>query len=141
MVPWAMRPRGWERDCCLNEETTVNEIFQVGKIAFNDGTYNLQASATKESRIEQSVGSHIQTIKNKSQGTSLVVQWVRLGASTTGGTSSIPGQGTKIPHAMWQGQKKKIKIRARSASKENHNIECYLPLHLSYETQKTQVKN
>ena len=25
---------------------------------------------------------------------------------TAGGTGSIPGQGTKIPHAVWRGQKK-----------------------------------
>ena len=40
-------------------------------------------------------------------GTSLVVQWVRLQASTAGGTDSIPGWGTKIPHALWQKKKKK----------------------------------
>ena len=39
--------------------------------------------------------------------TSLAVQWLRLHATTAGGTGSIPGQGTKIPHATWQGQKKK----------------------------------
>ena len=33
--------------------------------------------------------------------TSLVVQWLRLQASTAGGTDSIPGLGTKIPHAAW----------------------------------------
>ena len=32
-------------------------------------------------------------------GTSLVVQWLRLHASNTGGVGSIPGQGTKNPHA------------------------------------------
>ena len=37
--------------------------------------------------------------------TSLVLQWLVLCASTAGGTGSIPGQGTKIPHAMWCGQK------------------------------------
>ena len=31
--------------------------------------------------------------------TSLVVQWLRLQASTSGGMGSIPGWGTKIPHA------------------------------------------
>ena len=36
MVSQAMRSRGWERKCCLNEGMTVNEIFQVGKIAFID---------------------------------------------------------------------------------------------------------
>ena len=32
-------------------------------------------------------------------GSSLMVQWLRLGAANAGGTGSIPGQGTKIPHA------------------------------------------
>ena len=44
----------------------------------------------------------------KSVGSSLVVQWLGLCASTTGGMGSIPGGGTKIPHAAWCGQKKKI---------------------------------
>ena len=33
-------------------------------------------------------------------GSSLVVQWLGLCPSTAGGTGSIPGQGTKIPHAL-----------------------------------------
>ena len=41
--------------------------------------------------------------------TSLVVQWLRLCASTTGGLGSIPGQGTKILHATSCNQKKKKK--------------------------------
>ena len=32
---------------------------------------------------------------------SLVVQWLELHTFTAGGTGSISGQGTKIPHAMW----------------------------------------
>ena len=36
--------------------------------------------------------------------TSLVVQWVRLHASNTGGKGLIPGWGTMIPHAAWHGQ-------------------------------------
>ena len=39
-------------------------------------------------------------------GTFLVVQWLRLDASTAGGRGSIPGQGTNIPHALGHGQKK-----------------------------------
>ena len=33
--------------------------------------------------------------------TSLVVQWLRLHASSARGMGLIPGWGTKIPHAMW----------------------------------------
>ena len=38
-----------------------------------------------------------------------MAQWLRFWASKAGGIRSIPGQGTKIPHAMWHGQKKKKK--------------------------------
>ena len=44
-------------------------------------------------------------------GTSLVVQWLRLCTFPVGGTGSITGWGTKIPHARWWGQKKKKKIK------------------------------
>ena len=37
--------------------------------------------------------------------TSLVVQWLRLSIPNAGGSGSIPGQGTKTPHAMQCGQK------------------------------------
>ena len=36
-----------------------------------------------------------------------MVQWLRLNASSAEGTVLIPGQGTKIPNALWHGQKKK----------------------------------
>lgn len=42
-------------------------------------------------------------------GTSLVVQWFRICASTPGGMHWIPGWGTKIPHSMGYGPKKKKK--------------------------------
>ena len=38
-------------------------------------------------------------------GNSLVVHWLVLCASTAGGTGSIPGWETKIPHATRRGQK------------------------------------
>ena len=38
------------------------------------------------------------------EGTSLVVQWLRLHGSNAGGAGLIPGQGTKIPYATWHGQ-------------------------------------
>ena len=37
--------------------------------------------------------------------TSLVVQWLRLHASTARGTGSIPGRGTRIRHVEQHGQK------------------------------------
>ena len=39
-------------------------------------------------------------------GTSLAVQWLRLHTSDAGGMGLISSAGTKIPHAMWCGQKK-----------------------------------
>ena len=45
--------------------------------------------------------------KNSSPGTSLAVQWLMLRRFQCRGTGSIPGQGTKIPHA--------------SAAKNNNN--------------------
>ena len=46
------------------------------------------------------MGNHFIVKKNcYIQGLPLVVQWLRLCASTAGATDSIPDQGTKIPHA------------------------------------------
>ena len=42
-------------------------------------------------------------------GNSLEVQQLGLRAFPTSGTGLIPGQGTKIPQAVWHGQKKKKK--------------------------------
>ena len=39
---------------------------------------------------------------NHKSGTTLVVQWLRLHAPNAGDTGSIPGWGTKIPHAAEQ---------------------------------------
>ena len=39
------------------------------------------------------------------QGTSLTVRWLRPHPSNVGDTDLIPGQGTKIPHAMHHGLK------------------------------------
>ena len=39
--------------------------------------------------------------KKQTLGTSLAVQWLRLCTPNAGGMGSIPGQGTKIPHATW----------------------------------------
>ena len=42
-------------------------------------------------------------IKKNYLGSSLVVQWLGLGAFTDVALGSIPGRGTKIPQAMWCG--------------------------------------
>ena len=48
-------------------------------------------------------------LKLKIQGTSLVVQWLRLCAFSAVDAGSIPGRGTKIPHAVLCRKKKKKK--------------------------------
>ena len=53
-------------------------------------------------------------------GTSLAVQWLGLCASTAGGAGSIPGWGTKIPHAVWYGQNKKEKPKCNKNSKRTY---------------------
>ena len=47
-------------------------------------------------------------------GNSLAVQWLGLCTSTAGGMGPIPSQGTKIPHEMQCGQKKKNGLKAIS---------------------------
>ena len=43
--------------------------------------------------------------KKWAEGTSLVVQWLRRHILNAGGTGSIPGWGTKVPHASQIDQK------------------------------------
>ena len=49
-------------------------------------------------------------VKSHISRTSLVVQWLRLCTTRARGMSSVPGWGTKIPHAMWHGPKNKAKL-------------------------------
>ena len=51
------------------------------------------------------------TVLKKQAGKSLVVQWLRLCASTAGGSSVIPDGGTKILHPSQCGQKKTFLIK------------------------------
>ena len=44
--------------------------------------------------------------KKKNARISLAVQWLRLCTSIAGSMGSVPGQGTKIPHASRCGPKK-----------------------------------
>ena len=56
--------------------------------------------------------------KLTSVGTSLVVQWLRLHASTAGGMRLTSGWGSS-PHASWSGQKKK---KGRKRKKEIKSV-------------------
>ena len=58
------------------------------------------AYITTVDKKEEKEGMYIEN-----SGTSLAVRWLRHRSSTAGGTGSIPGQGTKIPHAAQHGQK------------------------------------
>ena len=61
--------------------------------------------------------------------TSLVVQWLRHYASIVGGTDSVPGQGTKIPHATLCGKKKKNrkqKAKTQETKKQNKKRKSYI---------------
>ena len=53
-----------------------------------------------------------------------MVQWLKLQASNAEGTGSIPGQGTKIPHATWHGQKIKIIIIKNTSEDLLYDICC-----------------
>ena len=49
---------------------------------------------------------YVFNLKSNKNRDILVVQLLGLRASTAGVTGSIPGQGTKIPHAVWRSQQK-----------------------------------
>ena len=48
--------------------------------------------------------NHLPALRSPQSWTSLVVQWLRLHASTTRATGSIPSWGTKIPHFVCHDQ-------------------------------------
>ena len=58
--------------------------------------------------------------------TSLVVQWLRLHASNARDTGLIPGQETKIPHALQCGQEKKKKLQPHRLKIVAHNFHLAL---------------
>ena len=56
-------------------------------------------------------------INLKLAGTSRAAQLLRLHASSASGAGLIPGQRTKIPHAVWHGQKTKIRTKKKNPQK------------------------
>ena len=69
---------------------------------------------------------HPQMLRDQARvgiGTSLVVQQLRLQASTAGGTGSIPGWGIKILHASQHGQNNKKKKDRKTGLKVYRNAD------------------
>lgn len=63
-------------------------------------------------------------------GTSPVIQWLRLCASTTGAAGSVPGCGRKVPRAAWCGQTvAKIIFKNKSTQKMRWNRGLWLCLY------------
>ena len=57
-----------------------------------------------------------------------MVQWLGLHASTARGMGSIPGQGTKIPHAAHHGQKKQ-KQKQKNLNQAIPSFHSYNSMH------------
>ena len=65
--------------------------------ATNTFTFNPQAALRLDAEAES---------RKERAGTSLAVQWLRLYTPNAQGMGSIPGWGTRVPHAAWCGQKR-----------------------------------
>ena len=68
------------------------------------------------------------TLKEQSLGTSLVVQWLGLCASTGGGMVLTPGQGARFPQAAWFGQNKKVWVTYTGLEKHWRQLPTYAKL-------------
>ena len=79
-------------------------IIDVTQLLFYVASQQLCISSHPECSISMDISRFVIL------GTSLVVQWLRLHASSAGGVGSIPVWETKIPHATWHGQKKKKNV-------------------------------
>ena len=112
---------------------------------YSQGTYNLewgdiQCISQKEEFQKISVtcalnadsSKFTESIK-KQLRTSLEVPWLRLQASDAGGVGSIPGQGTKIPHAtpcsMAKKKNKKKQLNRAGCAFLNVHLTGYVWLH------------
>ena len=92
---------GWERPLSFLGLPSAIRIERVNPGAWESSKEAVQSSCW-ELLICQREWSQAGRFKS-SLGTSLVVQWLRICASTAEGTGSIPGQGTKIPHtSKWK---------------------------------------
>ena len=69
-------------------------------------------------------------------GTFLAVQWLGLCSSTAGSSVLIPDQGTKIPHAVQRGKKKKKREKSRMVTLIN-----LPPLPVTLQAPKSCIKS
>ena len=95
----------WELICenvCSHviSSTETDPSVQMGT-SVNFGKWTEICRGTKDCSWPQDSEFQTPAKKTKNQGTSLAVQRLRFCASTARGVDSIPGQGTKIPHAAW----------------------------------------
>ena len=58
--------------------------------------------------------------------TSLVIQWFRCHDSNAMGVGSIPGPGTKIPHAIWPWEKEKEGTKIMQSASSKSELESQL---------------
>ena len=80
----------------------------------------------QEARVVLSSSSFLTTspvskkrkFKNAFFWTFVVIQWFSFSTSNAGGAGSIPGWGTKTPHAVWCSQKIKNKTESHSFKKK-----------------------
>ena len=80
------------------------------------------------------VDSHVQSClvqKRPMCGTSLVVQWLRLSASTAENESFIPDKVTKIPHIKVHG-KRKVQCEAFMTQEKRGNSHSHSHHHYGY---------
>ena len=82
---------------------SIDEKAQRHRVRYDQRTYINSKLRIMHLVLLGNTNSHSRIIFT---GTSLVVQWLTLYASTAGGTGSIPGLGTKIPNAMQSKEKK-----------------------------------
>ena len=102
LVPWAPV---LERQCVKGQVTSAH----AGRLHYERENMCLGTCITT-THLTFPLRYLIDISKHEHGRTSLVVQWLTPHTPSAGGTGSIPGLGTKIPHAARCGQKKnKIK--------------------------------
>ena len=79
--------------------TNIEQVFSKGSLGEGKGEGRRRGEGDREGWGGGIAMVDI-TILKRALGSSLAVWCLRLPASTTGGSGSIPSRGTKIPHAL-----------------------------------------